>query len=265
VIRVAAVGDLHAGPDSRGTIAPGFEHLERDADVLLLAGDLTRCGTSEEAAVLGDELRHLRVPKLAVLGNHDHHDERPEEVCATLARAGVQVLEGDSVRLDVGGCRLGVAGVKGFGGGFPPTALSAFGERETKHFVEHTRAISDRLRCCLEQLEGSCDVRIALLHYAPVRDTIEGEPPEIHAFLGSQLLAEAVDAAGADLVLHGHAHAGTECGSTPGGVPVRNVALPLLGTAYRIFSFDAEQTDQYGALAGGGASAVGSTGAVHRR
>jgi Icc-related predicted phosphoesterase len=253
-MRVAAVGDVHVGPDSRHTLAPGFEHLDRDADVLLLAGDLTRCGTAEEAAVLGEELRHVRAPKLAVLGNHDHHDERPDEVCATLQRAGITVLEGDAVQIDVGGCRLGVAGVKGFGGGFGSTALSAFGERETKRFVEHTKWISERLRGALEQLDGHCDVRIALLHYAPVRDTIEGEPPEIHAFLGSQLLAEAIDAAGADLVLHGHAHAGTECGATPAGVPVRNVALPLLGAAYRVFSFDPDHTDWYGGRAGGGST-----------
>ncbi|MCC6438382.1 MAG: metallophosphoesterase [Acidimicrobiales bacterium] len=238
MIRLAAVGDLHAGTDSRGALAAAFSHVAAEADVLLLAGDLTRVGTPAEAAVLGDELRSVPIPKLAVLGNHDHHGDEVAAVVATLAAGGITVLEGTGVRLEIGGLTLGVAGAKGFGGGFAPSAVSAFGERELKRFVEHTCTTAARLRNALGELTG-CDRRVALLHYAPVRDTVQGEPPEIHAFLGSQLLAEAVDAAGADLVLHGHAHHGAERGSTPGGIPVRNVAMPLIGCAYRVFALGA--------------------------
>jgi Icc-related predicted phosphoesterase len=234
VIRIAAFGDVHAGRDSAGTIAAGFAGIEQRADVLLLAGDLTRCGTPEEAGVLAAELRGVGIPKLAVLGNHDHHDGEPEKVTEVLEESGIRVLEGDHAVVDVGGARLGVAGVKGFGGGFAGACGSAFGEAEMKAFINHTHDIADRLEDALEALEA--DVRVALLHYSPVRDTLDGEQLEIYPFLGSYLLAEAIDRAGAHLVLHGHAHAGTEHGETPGGIPVRNVAQPVLRSPYRIYS-----------------------------
>jgi Icc-related predicted phosphoesterase len=237
VIRIAAVADLHAGVDSVGALAPGFVGIEERADVLLVAGDLTRYGTVEEAHVLAGELREVRLPKIAVLGNHDHHDGRPEAVVDVLGAAGIRVLEGHGLTLDVDGQRLGVAGIKGFGGGFAGACATAFGEPEMKAFVAHTQAVAQRLAVSLDELdEDGCDARVALLHYSPVPETLVGERLEIYPFLGSQLLAEAIDRSGADVALHGHAHGGTEHGCTPGGVPVRNVALPVIGCAYRIYT-----------------------------
>jgi Icc-related predicted phosphoesterase len=237
VIRIAAMGDVHAGVDSHGQIAPGFADIGERADVLLLAGDLTCHGTREEAAVLVHELAAVPIPMVAVLGNHDHHCDQPDEVVATLTEAGIQVLEGDHLVLDVADARLGVAGVKGFGGGFTGACASAFGEPEMKAFVEHTRRIADTLESSLAELDLiGADVRVALLHYSPVPETLVGERLEIYPFLGSYLLAEAIDRVGAHLALHGHAHAGTEHGATPGGVPVRNVAQPVLGAAYRVYA-----------------------------
>jgi Icc-related predicted phosphoesterase len=173
---------------------------------------------------------------VAVLGNPDHHAERPAEVASVLADAGVCVLEGDTTVVELESGRLGVAGVKGFGGGFGGSHATAFGEPEMKAFVEHTRAIGGHLAEALARLVAEeCDARVALLHYSPTPDTLVGEPLEIYPFLGSQLLAAAIDREGADLVLHGHAHAGTHEGRTPGGIPVRNVAMPVLGRAYCVF------------------------------
>jgi Icc-related predicted phosphoesterase len=139
--------------------------------------------------------------------------------------------------LPVAGHRVGIAGSKGFGGGFAGACASDFGEPEMKAFVGHTRTLAGNLERALAGLRA--DRRIALLHYSPVAETLAGEPREIHAFLGSYLLAEAVDRAGADLVIHGHAHRGSRDGTTPGGVPVRNVAAPVIGRAYEVFRFDA--------------------------
>lgn len=240
-MRVAAIGDVHIGPDSVGTFHPGLAALADDADVLLLAGDLTKCGTAEEARLFVDELDDVTVPMVAVLGNHDHHGGRPHEVAAVLRDRGITVLQGTTAVLDVAGGRLGVAGVKGFGGGFADTAASAFGEDEMKAFVHHTQAVADQLATGLRDLAGrGCDHRVALLHYAPVADTVAGERREIYPFLGSQLLGEAIDDAGADLAVHGHAHSGVEHGTTPGGVPVRNVALPVIGCAYRVYVLGAD-------------------------
>jgi Icc-related predicted phosphoesterase len=245
VIRIGAVGDIHIAADSVGTLRPALADVADHADVLLLAGDLTKCGTPEEAALVADELADVTVPMLAVLGNHDHHDGRPEAVVDVLASAGVRVLEGSSAVLDLPGGRLGVAGAKGFGGGFAGATATAFGEPEMKAFVHHTERVSARLADALDQLElDDCDAKVALLHYSPVPETLVGERLEIYPFLGSQLLAEAVDGSGADLVLHGHAHGGSEHGETPGGVPVRNVALPVIRHAYRVFTLDGHRSDR---------------------
>jgi Icc-related predicted phosphoesterase len=233
VIRVAAVGDVHVGVDSVGRLHQQFEHVGERADVLLLAGDLTRCGSPDEGQVLVDELRDVGVPVVAVLGNHDYHVDQEQQLCRVLERGGVCVLEGQSTVVEVRGQRLGVAGVKGFGGGFAGACGSEFGEPEMKAFMRHTRELADRLAAVLADLDT--DRRVALMHYAPVADTLVGERPEIFPFLGSYLLAEAVDRAGADLVVHGHAHGGTEKGVTAGGVHVRNVALPVLRQAYAVY------------------------------
>ncbi|MFJ7147304.1 metallophosphoesterase [Streptomyces sp. NPDC100445] len=244
MIRVAAVGDIHMGPESQGTLRPSFETLPECADVLLLAGDLTRHGTPEEAAVVAREIKDLGVPVVAVLGNHDHHDERPEEVTAILRDAGAHVLEGEAtVVTGADGARIGVAGTKGFGGGFVGRCAGEFGEPLMKEFVRYSRRCADGLHGALKDLEQrDCDVRVALTHFSPVPDTLAGEPLEIYPFLGSYLLAEAVDTGGADLAVHGHAHAGTEHGMTSGGVRVRNVAQPVIGQAFHVYHLPGRQT-----------------------
>jgi Icc-related predicted phosphoesterase len=235
-VRVAAVGDVHAGADgeSADRLRAGFAHLHDHADLLLVAGDLTRCGTPDEAAVVADALAGVGVPTVAVLGNHDLHADRGGEVVDALEDAGATVLEGDATSIDVDGHRVAVAGVTGFGGGFAGACTSEFGEPETKAFARHGVVVADRLAAALDAT-GGADVRLALLHYSPVRDTLRGEPPEIFPFLGSYLLAEAIDAADVDLAVHGHAHRGSERGATPGGVRVRNVAQPVIRAAYRVF------------------------------
>jgi Icc-related predicted phosphoesterase len=236
VIRVAAVGDIHLGPDNAGVLRPAFETLSECADLLLLAGDLTRHGTADEAEVVAGEVAALDVPVVAVLGNHDYHSDQQAEVTDVLAGAGVTVLEGEGTILDIGGVLVGVAGTKGFGGGFAGRSGDEFGEPEMKAFIRYTRRCADGLRDALDGLrERGCAVRIALTHFAPVPDTLAGEPLEIFPCLGSYLLAEAVDEAGADLAVHGHAHMGKEHGMTSGGVRVRNVAQPVIGRAFAIY------------------------------
>jgi Icc-related predicted phosphoesterase len=249
VIRIAAVGDLHYGEGSQGILRPGLEHLPDRADLLLLAGDLTRRGKPEEVQILADELRGVPIPMIAVLGNHDYHAGREAEVRRVLEAAGVRVLEGEGTIVDVDGVRVAIAGTKGFGGGFRGAHGSDFGEPEMKAFVGHTKKLSDRLEEALTGLDDA-DLRIALLHYSPIEGTLEGERLEIYPFLGSYLMAEAVDNAGADLVLHGHAHHGSEKGRTPAGIPVRNVAQPLIRHAYNVYTLNGRH-DVLAAAAGG--------------
>jgi Icc-related predicted phosphoesterase len=233
VIRVAAVGDVHMDADVLGRYRPALEQLPELADVLLLAGDLTRHGTVREAECVASEFGGLGVPVVAVLGNHDHHSDQPAELTATLVDAGIIVLEGTSVRIACPAGTLGVAGVKGFGGGFAGRCASAFGEPETKAFVATTEQSAAALSQALLAVE--CDVLVALTHYSPVADTLAGEPLEIYPFLGAYQLGEAIDAAPTALAVHGHAHAGSERGITPGGVRVRNVAHPVIRHAYSVF------------------------------
>ncbi|CAL9350878.1 3',5'-cyclic adenosine monophosphate phosphodiesterase CpdA [Streptomyces sp. enrichment culture] len=250
MIRIAAVGDIHMGPDSQGVLRPAFETLPECADLLLLAGDLTRHGTPEEMRVVAREVHDLGVPVVAVLGNHDHHGDRPDEVSAILRDAGTHVLEGEHTIVEAGGARIGVAGTKGFGGGFVGRCAGEFGEPVMKEFVRYSRRSADGLRTSLERLgEEGCDARIALTHYSPVADTLAGEPLEIYPFLGSYLLAEAIDTAGADLAVHGHAHAGTEHGMTSGGVKVRNVAQPVIGRAFHVYHLPVRDRAASGAVA----------------
>jgi Icc-related predicted phosphoesterase len=239
VIRIAATGDLHYGIGSPDILRPSLQHLPERADLLLLAGDLTRCGGTEEISVLADDLRGLPMPVIAVLGNHDYHSNRERDVRRILEGAGVKVLEGEAVTVDVDGTRIGIAGTKGFGGGFRGAHGTDFGEPEMKAFVGHTRKLANRLERALSSLDA--DLRVALLHYSPIEATLEGERLEIYPFLGSYLLAEAIDNAGADLVFHGHAHHGTEKGRTPAGIPVRNVAQPVIRHAYNVYRLDAER------------------------
>jgi Icc-related predicted phosphoesterase len=234
MIRVAAVGDVHLGPDIAGRHREGLAGIADEADVLLLAGDLTRHGTVDEAAVVAAEYRDLGVPVIAVLGNHDYNSDQESEITDVLTRAGIVVLEGTSVVVETPGGTLGVAGVKGFGLGFAGRSGSDFGEPEMKAFARHGRASAESLSAALATLPAT-DVRVALMHFAPVDGTLVGEPPEIWPFLGNYLLGEAVDAYHCHLAVHGHAHAGTEKGITEGGVRVRNVAQPVIGAAYALY------------------------------
>ena len=234
MIRIAAVGDVHIDRDVLGRFRPALEELPDRADVLLLAGDLTRHGTEAEAKCVATEFGGLGVPVIAVLGNHDHHCDEVPGVLSALTDAGITVLEGDSTVVDIDGVRLGVAGVKGFGGGFAGRCASEFGEPEMKAFVRTTGTVAERLGAALRDLD--CDVRVALTHYSPVPDTLAGEPLEIYPFLGSYLLGQAIDSAPTDLAVHGHAHHGSERGRTPGGVRVRNVAHPVIKQAYSVFN-----------------------------
>jgi Icc-related predicted phosphoesterase len=244
VIRIAAVGDIHVGIDSAGSLRPKLYTVRNEADMLLLAGDLTKSGAPEEVEVLIDELRDLDVPVIAVLGNHDHHSGHASEVVRMLERAGVTVLDAAGATLKVHGVTVGIAGDKGFGGGFEGASGSEFGEDEMKTFMAHTRMRADGLERALSEL--GTQIRIALLHYSPVRDTLRGEHPELFPFLGSYMLGEACDRAGAHLALHGHAHHGTEHGRTPAGIPVRNVALPVLRRPYAVYLLEEEAEQRPG-------------------
>ena len=241
MIRIAAVGDVHVDKDVVGRYRPALDRLPDVADALLVAGDLTRHGTVDEAKCFTAEFGGLAVPVVVVLGNHDHQSDQQDEVAKVLTDAGITVLEGTSTVLTLNGHRLGVAGVKGFGGGFAGACASNFGEREMKAFVEHTEAIADRLQKALGEVE--CDALVALTHYAPVPDTLTGEPLEIYPFLGCYQLGRAIDAAPTTLALHGHAHAGSERGRTPGGVPVRNVAHPVIKQAYNVYQLLSDTAD----------------------
>ncbi|WBB66779.1 metallophosphoesterase [Micromonospora sp. WMMD812] len=241
VIRIAAVGDVHLDKDVVGRFRPALEELPECADVLLLAGDLTRHGTESEARCVAQEFGGLGVPVITVLGNHDHQCDQVPQVVKVLEDAGITVLEGTGVVLECAGGRLGVAGVKGFGGGFAGRCASDFGEPEMKAFVRTTTDSADRLAEALDSLD--CDLLVALTHYSPVPDTLAGEPLEIYPFLGSYQLGQAIDSAPTALALHGHAHAGTERGTTPGGVRVRNVAHPVIKQAYSVFHVG-DQLDQ---------------------
>ncbi len=241
MIRVAAVGDLHFGKDSAGTLAPHLRRLEDEADLFLLAGDLSRRGRLEEAEAIKNELAATPVPILAVLGNHDYEGDQEAEFAATLEDAGVVILEGTGAVLQVDGVRVGIAGTIGFGGGFPGATCADFGEREMKAFVARTRSLAAGLEQALGKLDA--DIRIALLHYSPIPGTLVGERLEIYPFLGSYLLAEAIDRAGADIVFHGHAHHGVERGLTPAGIPVRNVAQPVIRRPYNIYRFRGGQLE----------------------
>ncbi|MGI8617132.1 MAG: metallophosphoesterase family protein [Actinomycetota bacterium] len=251
MIRLAAVGDVHCGTDVRAQIRAQFASVPDHADALLLAGDLTRLGLPEEAEVLADALRDLQgMPIAGVLGNHDYQSNLQDEVRAIFASAGVQMLEGSSVVWEIGSVRVAVAGTKGFGGGFEGAHATAFGEPEMKGFVEHTRSLADRLDACLKEMD-TADLSVLLLHYAPVRETLTGEPREIFPFLGSYLFAELADRHGVDLVLHGHAHRGVERGRTPGGIPVRNVAQAVIQQGYAVYTLDPAHR---GSSAGGAAA-----------
>jgi Icc-related predicted phosphoesterase len=229
---VAAVGDVHASAERREHLARAFGALGDEADLVLLAGDLTTHGLVEEAAALADACRAVRQPVLAVLGNHDHHSSQAAEVAATLEDAGVTVLEGDHVVLETADVQVGVVGTKGFVGGFPGAEIADFGERLLREVYAETTRQVDALESGLEAIAG-CERRVVLLHYAPVSDTLVGEPEGIWAFLGSGRLAGPIGAHRPEAVFHGHAHHGQPIGSI-GSVPVYNVARHVIDTDFAL-------------------------------
>lgn len=222
-VRIAAVGDLHCPRTSDEELRGLFHRLPEDADILLLCGDLTEYGRVEEARRLGEHLAALRpLPILAVLGNHEFESGQQEEVSRVLTDQGVIILDGTAV--EVRG--IGFAGVKGFCGGFGERALQPWGESMLKQFVRESVDETLKLESALAKLRTP--VRVVVTHYAPIAETVRGEPPEIFPFLGSSRLEEPVNRYGASALFHGHAHQGSLEGRTLGGVPVYNVAFPLL-------------------------------------
>ena len=218
------------------SLATAFEAVEPQCDLVLLAGDLTTHGEPGEAAVLADACRTLSVPVVAVLGNHDWHGDRHEEVTAELEGAGVAVLDPGHVVVEVDGTRVGVAGSKGFVGGFPGSSIPDFGEPLLRSIYAETSREVEALDRELAEIAG-CDLRVALLHYAPVIDTLEGEPEGIRSMLGTSRLADPLTRHRVDLVLHGHAHAGRFEGRL-GEVPVYNVAVPVIGRDFWLFELE---------------------------
>jgi Icc-related predicted phosphoesterase len=221
-IRLAAVADVHCTRTSSGVLAPIFAEAASQADVLLLGGDLTDYGHADEARVLARELSGVKIPILAVLGNHDFESGHEEEIVKILVDGGVQVLDGDSVEVQ----GVGFAGVKGFGGGFGRRTLEPWGEAATKAFVHEAVGEALKLERALARLRTA--QRVALLHYAPIEATVEGEPREIFPFLGSSRLEEPLNRYEVTVAFHGHAHRGAPEGRTSAGIPVFNVAMPLM-------------------------------------
>lgn len=220
-LRVAAIADIHVREDGGPALRELFGKVSREADVLVIAGDLTDLGKPREAERLAEELRACSIPVVAVLGNHDYECDAADTVAEIVRAAGVKLLDGQAV--EIGG--VAFVGAKGFAGGFGARMLGAFGEPAIKAMVAESVAEAMKLENALKQVEGErC---LVVLHYAPVAATVEGEPPEIFPFLGSSRLAETIDRFKVSAVVHGHAHHGTFAGATPGGIPVHNVAMPV--------------------------------------
>jgi Icc-related predicted phosphoesterase len=222
-VRIGAVADIHYRREKEGRLRHFFEEAARRVDLLLLGGDLTDFGVPEEAEILARDLAGAAdVPVLAVLGNHDFESGREQEVAQVLRAAKVRVLDGEACEVK----GLGIVGVKGFAGGFGRGTLEPWGEPMIKQFVKEAVDESLKLERALARLRTP--QRVALLHYAPIKDTVVGEPEEIFPFLGSGRLEEALNRFGVAAVFHGHAHRGAPEGRTAAGIPVYNVSLPVL-------------------------------------
>ena len=233
-MRIAATADLHFSPQSYDRIREPLSRVRDEADVLVVAGDLTNNGKPEEMHSLLNALVRLRVPIVAVLGNHDYESGQEQELIRLMTTEGIKVLDGSSYERD----GIGFAGTKGFLGGFGRGVLTAFGEKEVKAFVQASVDETMKLERALSMLRSQKTVVVT--HYAPVVDTVKGEPTEIWPYLGSSRLAEVIDRHEASIALHGHAHHGQLDGKTTAGIPVHNVALSLLTaqnppTPYRLF------------------------------
>jgi Icc-related predicted phosphoesterase len=225
-IRLAAVGDLHCNTSSAGTLRPLFAQAAEAADILVLCGDLTDYGLPEEAHILAEELSVASIPIVAVLGNHDFESDKQDEVRRILTEGGVRVLDGEACEIH----GVGIAGAKGYAGGYGRHALGPWGESVTKVFVNEALHEALKLESALAKLRTS--ERIALLHYSPILATVQGEPPEIFTYLGTSRLEDPLIRYPVNAVFHGHAHRGCPEGKTVNGIPVYNVAKPLLQRTY---------------------------------
>lgn len=217
-MRLAAVADLHCRVDSAGRLRALLQGIDEDADVLILAGDLTDNGLPSEMNVLLGELDPIGLPTVAVLGNHDHEGGQAEQLTRQMCDAGVHVLDATATEID----DVGFAGTKGFCGGFDEVTIQPFGEAALKAFIQTSIDEALRLENALTKLE--CPNKVAVLHYAPVKATLEGERLELYPFLGSSRLENALDRHRVDVIFHGHAHHGSPNGHTRGGIPVHNVS-----------------------------------------
>ncbi len=225
-VRFAAVGDIHCTKESSGTLRGFFAQASEAADALLLCGDLTDYGLPEEAQVLADELGAASVPIVAVLGNHDFESGAQDDVCRILVDSGVRVLDGEACEIH----GVGIAGVKGFAGGFGRGTLGSWGEAAIKQFVNEAIQEALKLESALAKLRTA--QRLAVLHYSPIVGTVQGEPVEIFPFLGNSRLEDPLTRYPVNAVVHGHAHRGCPEGKTVNGTPVYNVAMPLLKRMY---------------------------------
>lgn len=221
LLRVAAIGDLHVKEDGAVSYKNLFGEISRAADVLALAGDLTDLGKSREAELLAEDLKACTIPVIAVLGNHDYESDRVDDIRGVLRQAGVRLLDGQATEIS----GVGFVGVKGFVGGFGKTMLGSFGEPAIKAMVAESVSEAMRLENAMRQVRA--ERALVILHYAPIAETIAGEPLEIFPFLGSSRLAETIDRFKVSAVVHGHAHRGVYQGRTPGGAPVYNVARQI--------------------------------------
>lgn len=249
-VRVAAVSDLHFHAGMRGMFAESWAGLGDKADFFVLCGDLTLKGAVSEARHLAAELANANVPIVAVLGNHDFDAGAELEIAGLLRQEGLVVLDGQATTFMVRNIEVGVAGTKGFCGGFRGARARSIGERVMKEFVQEGAREAAKLESALASAKG--DVRLAVMHYAPIEGTVAGEPPELFPLLGDFRLEEAIDRSGADLALHGHAHRGALSGSTLTGIPVHNVAFPIHRQPFRVFVVGPRRTAPgSGALAHG--------------
>ena len=234
VVRIAATGDVHLGRGGdRERWAEAFAGLRGRVDLVLLAGDLTTHGEPQQAAMLAAAVRGVEVPVLAVLGNHDWHVNRRDELVAALQEGGIDVLQREHRMLELCGTQIGVAGCKGFGGGFDGAHIPDFGEPLMRAVYAESMLEAQGLDAALRAI-ALCPFRIALLHYAPITETLKGERSDIWPFLGTDRLAVPLREHHPDLVLHGHAHAGTFQGAL-GEVPVYNVSVPVMGEDFWVF------------------------------
>ena len=217
-MRIAALGDVHCRVNTTDLVNQLLPDIEQKADVLVVAGDLTDTGLPKEAEVLVEQLKRLSIPVIAVLGNHDHESSKEKEIHHILANSGVIMLDGSAHQIG----DVGFIGTKGFCGGFGNNVVDPFGETELKRFIQHGIDEVIRLERALDEL--TCPYRVAVLHYAPVKETLFGEPEELFAFLGCSRMADALDRKRVDLIVHGHAHHGSPNGKTKGEIPVYNVS-----------------------------------------